>query len=76
MTFSFKLDENNDCVFKRMLSTKITSSELIENMCYFHFQMQVCTHVVMCGSNENHFGQCFPIKFPNVTTFTLYVCVL
>ena len=58
-----------------MSSTKITSSEFIENMCYFHFQMQVCTPIVMCGSNENHFGQCFPIKFPNVAAFTLYVYV-
>ena len=58
-----------------MLSNKITSSEFIENMCYFHFQMQVCTHVVMCGSNENYFGQCFLIKFPNVAAFTLYVYV-
>ena len=66
MTFLMKLDENYDCVLKIMLSTKITSSEFIENMCYFHFQMQVCTHVVMCGSNENYFGQCFLIKFPNV----------
>ena len=58
-----------------MSSTKITSSEFIENMCYFHFQMQVCTHVVMCGSNENHFGHCFPIKFPNVAAFTLCMYV-
>ena len=76
MTFSIKLDENYDCVFKIMSSTKITSSEFIENICYFHFQMQVCKHVVMCGSNENYSGQCFPIKFPNVATFTLYVYVL
>ena len=75
MTFSIKLDKNYDCVFK-MLSTKIISSEFIENMCYFHFQMQVCTHVVMCDSDENYFGQCFLTKFPNVATFTLYVCVL
>ena len=75
MTFPIKLDEYYDCVFKIMSSTKITSSEFMENMCYFHFQMQVCTHVVMCGSNENYFGQCFPIKFPNVATFTLYVYV-
>ena len=75
MTFLIKPDENYDCVFKIMLSTKITSSEFIENMCYFHFQMQVCTHVLMCGSNENYFGQCFPIKFPNVAAFTLYMCV-
>ena len=66
-----KLDENYDCMFKIMSSTKITSSEFMENMCYFHFQMQVCTHVVMCGSDENYFGQCFLIKFPNVATFTL-----
>ena len=59
-----------------MSSTKITSSEFIENICYFHFQMQVCTHVVMCGSNENYFGQCFLIKFPNVATFTLNMYVL
>ena len=76
MTFVIKPDENYDCVFKIMLSTKITSNEFIEKLCYFHFQMQVCTHVVMYGSNEKHFGKCFPIKFPNVTTFTLYVCVL
>ena len=56
MTFSIKLDENCDCVFKIMLSTKITSSEFPENMCNFHFQMQVCTDVVVCGSNENYFG--------------------
>ena len=76
MIFSIKLDENCDCVFKIMLSTKSTSSQFLENMCNFHFQMQLCTHVVMCGSNENYFGQCFPIKFPNVATFTLYVYVL
>ena len=58
-----------------MSNTKITSSEFIENMCYFHFQMQVCTLIVMCGSNEIYFGQCFPIKFPNVATFTLYMYV-
>ena len=76
MTFLMILDENYDCVFKIMSSTKITSSEFMENMCYFHFQMQVCTHVVMCGSDENYFGQCFPIKFPNVATFiTLYLCI-
>ena len=75
MTSLIKLDKNYDYVFKIMLSTKITSSEFIESMCYFHFQMQVCTHVVMYGSNENHFGQCFPIKFPNVATFTLYMYV-
>ena len=46
LTFSIKLDENYDCVFKTMSSTKITSSEIIENMGYFHFQIQVCTHVV------------------------------
>ena len=73
MAFSIKLDENFDCVFKIMSSTKITSSEFIENMCYFHFQMQVCTHVVMCGLNENYFGQCFLMKFSNVATFTLYM---
>ena len=75
MKFSMKLNENYDCVFKILLSTKITSSEFMENMCYFHFQMQVCTHVVICGSDENYFGQCFSIKFPNVTTFTLYICI-
>ena len=75
MTFLIKLDEYYDCVFKIMSSTKITSSEFIENMCYFHFQMQVCTHVVMCGSNENYLGQSFLIKFPNVATFTLCVYV-
>ena len=75
MTFSMKLDQNYDCVVKIMSSTKITSSEFMEKMCYFHFQMQVCTCVVMCGSDENYFGQCFPIKFPNVATFTLYTCV-
>ena len=53
----------------------ITSSVFIENMCYVNFQMQVCTHVVMCGSNENYFGKCLLIKFPNVAPFTLYVCV-
>ena len=58
-----------------MLSNEVTSSEFIENMCYFHFQMQVCTHVVMCGSNENYFGQCLLIKFSNVITFTFYVYV-
>ena len=71
MTSLFKLDENCDCVFTIMLSTKITSSEFLENMCNFHFQIQVFTHVVMCGSNENYFGQCFPIKFPNVAAFIL-----
>ena len=75
MTFLIKFDENYNCVFKIMSSTKITSSEFTENMCYFHFQMEVCTHGVMCGSNENYFGQCFSIKFPNVATFTLYVYV-
>ena len=64
MTFSIKLDEYYDCVLKIVLSTKITSSEFIENMCHFHFQMQACAHVVICGSNENYFGQCFPLKFP------------
>ena len=59
-----------------MSSTKITSSEFLENKVNFHFQIQVCTHVVMCGSNENYFGQCFLIKFPNVVTFRLYVYVL
>ena len=67
-----KLDENCDCVFKIMSSTKITSSEFMKNMYYFHFQMQVSTHGVMCCSDENYFGQCFLIKFPNVATFTLY----
>ena len=43
--FSLKLDQNYDCVFKIMLSTKITSSEVMQNMCYFHFQMDLCTHV-------------------------------
>ena len=57
MTFLMKSGENYDCVFKIMSSTKITSSEFIENMCYFHFQMQLCTYVVMCGSDENYFGQ-------------------
>ena len=64
-----KLDQNYDCVFKIMLSTKI-------NMCYFHFQTQSCLHIVMCGSDENYFGQCFPIKFPSVATFTLNTCIL
>ena len=58
-----------------MWSTKITSSEFMEKMCYFHFQMQVCTCVVMCGSDENYFWQCFIIKFPNVAIFTLYMCI-
>ena len=58
-----------------MSSTKITSSEVMENMCYFHFQMQVCTCVVMCHSHKNYFGQCFPIKFSNFATFTLYMCI-
>ena len=58
-----------------MLSTKITSREYMENMCYFYFQMDVCTHIVMCRSHENYFGQCFPIKFPNFATFTLYMCI-
>ena len=75
MTFLFKLDENYNCVFKIMSSTKITSSEFLENMCNFYFQMQVCTHVVMCGSNEHYFGQCFLIKFPYVAAFRLYVYV-
>ena len=70
-----KLGENYDCVFKIMSSTKITSNEFMEKMCYFHFQMQVCTRVVMCGSDENYFGQCFLIKFPSVATFTLYTCM-
>ena len=65
--------ENYDCVFKIMLSTKITSIEFMEKMSYFHLQMDVYTHVVMCGSDENYFGQCFPIKFSNVATFTLYM---
>ena len=46
-----------------MTSTKITSSEFIENMCYYHFQMEVYTHGVMCGSNENYIGQSVQIKF-------------
>ena len=75
MTFSIKLDENYNCVFKIMLSNKTTWSEFIENMSYFHFQMQVCTHVVMCGSNENYFEQCLLIKFLNVITFIFYVYV-
>ena len=75
MTFLIKLDEDCDCVFKIMSSTKITSSEFMENMCYFHFQVQVCTHVEKCGSNKKYFGQCFPIKFPNVATFTLYMYI-
>ena len=29
ITFSLKLDQNYDCVFKIMLSTKITSSEFM-----------------------------------------------
>ena len=33
MTFSMKLDQNYDCVFKIMLSTKITLSEFMKNMC-------------------------------------------
>ena len=72
ITFLMKLDQNYDCVFKIMLSAKITSSEYTKT-CYFHFQMDVCTHVVMCGSDENYFGQCFPIKFSNVAPFTLYM---
>ena len=76
ITFLIKLDENYNCVFKLMSSTKITLSEFIENMCYFYFQMQVCTYVIMCDSNENYFGQCFWIKFPTEATFTLYVYVL
>ena len=63
------------CVFKIMSSTKITSSEFIENVFFLNFQMQVCAHVVMCGSDENYLGQCFPIKFPNLATFTLYMCI-
>ena len=51
-----KLDENYDCVFKIMSSTKITSSEFMKNMRYFHFQVQVCTHVVMCSSDETTLG--------------------
>ena len=47
----------------------------MENMCYFHFQMDVCTHIAMCCSHENYFGQCSPIKFPNFATFTLYMCI-
>ena len=70
-----KLDQNYYCVFKIMSSTKITSSEFLKNKCYFHFPIDVCTHVVMCGSDENYFGQCFPIKFPNFATFTLYMCI-
>ena len=70
-----KIDQNYDCVFKIMSRTKITSSEYMGKMSYFHFLMQVCTCVVMCGSDENYFGQCFPIKFPNVATFTLYMCI-
>ena len=62
-----KLDQNYNCVFKIMLSTKITLSEFMGNMCYFHFQMDI----VMCGSDENYFRQCFPITFPSVATFTL-----
>ena len=54
-----------------MLSTKITSSEFMENMCYFHFQMQVCTCVVMCGSYENYFWQCFLIKLPDKVIFLI-----
>ena len=74
MTFSMKLDKNYDCVFKIMSSTKIISSEFMEIMCYFNFQMEVCTHVVMCGSDENYFGQCFLIKFPQCGHFyTLHV---
>ena len=42
-----KLDQNYDCVFKIMSSTKITSSEFLKNKCYFHFPIDVCTHVVM-----------------------------
>ena len=74
MTFSVKLDQNYDCVFKIMSSTKITSSEFLKNKCYFHFPIDVCTHVVMCGSDENYFGQCFPIKFSNVATLH-FTCV-
>ena len=37
--FLIKSYEYYDCVFKIMLSTKITLSEFIENMCYFYFQM-------------------------------------
>ena len=55
--FLMKLDQNYDYVFKIMSSTKITSSAFMENMCYFHFQIQLCTCVVMCGSDENYFGQ-------------------
>ena len=51
-----KLDKNYNCVFKIMLSTKITSSEYMLNMFYFHFQMQSCPHIVMCGSDENYLG--------------------
>ena len=64
------------CVFKIMFKI-ITSSEFIENMCYFHFQMQVCAHVVMCGSNENYFGQCLPINISKCGHFyTLCVCII
>ena len=66
-------DKNYDCVFKIMSSTKITSSEFIENMCYFHFQMQVCTHVVMFGSNETILGN-VPHKISKCDHFyTLHV---
>ena len=52
-----KLNKNYDCVFKTLSSMILKSLQVSSwKMCYFHFQMQVCTNVVMCGSNENYFG--------------------
>ena len=63
MTFWIKLDEIYNCVFEIFSSTKIISSQFTEKTYSVHFQMQVCTHVVISASHENYFGQCLPLKF-------------
>ena len=47
ITFSIKLDENYDCVFKIMSGTKITSGEFIENMLFSlsNASMHTCSNV-------------------------------
>ena len=63
MTFWIKLDEIYDCVFEIFSSTKIISSPFTEKICSVHFQMQLCTHVVISGSRESYSGQCLLVKF-------------
>ena len=46
--------------FEVLKSFKVHSQK---RTCSVHFQMQVCTHVLLSGSHENYFGQCLLVKF-------------